>query len=358
MEWLKQAAYTETRGRKAGTHRKYSEEVDQRIRNLKQSRVDDNRYFVGSPHVQMDYANKYPKDSLPTVSHIQTVVRDAGLQTRKPKKRVQGGSAYLLYPVESIRKLGYIHQSADFIGRKYIAGKTEPVNIFSTSYYFPFKLYQIKRILAEKVDYSLDVLRQSWCQYPIPDVFRMDNGLQFRGTASGKRSAGKFLRFLLNLKVIPLFGAPCKPWTNPHVEGHNRVFNEKVWRRNFFTNLNEVDRECERFNQESCDLLRFKYAWLITNGSFRYLAKRQALQMDTLESVRGKKVYFIRFVESYETRGVAHIIVLNEIVFVPEQYDHQFVFVEWDLGKALLNIYSEYQGVGMLIHQVKFMINI
>jgi len=353
--WLTHGEYQDERGLK---NRKYSNEVDQRICVIKKARVDGNKYFVGSPHVQMDYAKNYSKDLLPTVSHIKEVIRKAGLQTRKPKKRVKGGSAYLLYPVQSIRNLGYVHQSADFIGKKYIAGRTEPINIFSTSYYFPFKLYQIKRILAEKVKYVIEQLSAFWRQYPIPNVFRADNGLQFRGTASGKRSIGKCLRFLLNLGITPLFGSPSKPWTNPHIEGHNRVFNEKVWRKNFFTSPEHIDQECERFNQESIDLLKFKYAECIVNGNFRYLEKGQAPNTEMLESVKGKKAYFIRFVESYEYRGGAHIIVLNEIVPIPEQYNHQFVFAEWDLEKELLNIYSEYQKVSTLIHQVKFKINI
>ena len=332
--------------------------MNERICAIKKARVDGKKYFIGSPHVQMDYAKQYPQELCPKISHIEEVIRKAGLQTRKPKGRVKGGSAYLLYPAQSIRNLGYIHQSADFIGKKYIAGRTEPINIFSTSYYFPFKLYQIKRILAEKVGYVMEELRALWQKYPIPSVFRMDNGLQFRGTASGKRAVGMFLKFLLNLNIIPLFGSPSKPWTNPHIEGHNRVFNEKVWGKNFFTSPEHIDQECERFNQESLELLHFKYAECIINGNFRYLEKGQTLNTDILESVKGKKVYFIRFVESYEHVGGAHIIVLNEIVPMPEQYNHQFVFAEWDLEKELLNIYSEYQKVSTLVHQVKFSINI
>jgi hypothetical protein len=78
----------------------------------------------------MDYAKQYSDDELPSIWFINKTIRLSGLQTRKPKKRTKGGSEYLLYPVQAIRALGSVHQSADFIGKKYIAGQREPINIW------------------------------------------------------------------------------------------------------------------------------------------------------------------------------------------------------------------------------------
>lgn len=306
----------------------------------------------------MDYANQFLKSELPKTWYIDKVIREAGLQTRKPKARKKGGAEYLLYPVQCIRNLGHIQESADFIGKKYIAGQSEPINIFSTSYYSPFKLYQIKRVLAEKSVYAIQELVNQWRKYPIPDLFRIDNGLRFRGTSRGKRYLGMFLRFLLNLNVAPLFGSPSKPWTNPSVEGHNRVFNEKVWGNNFFTGLEQIDVECERFNQESLDLFKFRYSQMIVNGNFRYLEKNQITITDKLQSKKNKKIYFIRFVESIEQGRKTSITILNETVILPEKYNHQFVFVEWNIEKEQLSIYSEYRKIITLIKQIKFRLNI
>lgn len=307
----------------------------------------------------MDFAKDHPKSEPPKIWYIDKVVREAKLQTKVPKqKRKKGGSEYLLYPIQCVRQLGKVQQSADFIGKKYIAGRSEPVNILSSSYYCPFKLYAIKRILAEKASFAIEEIATQWRKYPIPDVFRMDNGLQWRGTASGKRAIGMMLKFLLNLQIIPLFGSPSKPWTNPHVEGHNRVFNEKVWSSNFFTSLEQIDRECDRFNTESLELFKYKYSTFVDNGNFNYLEQKQEIITDRLCSVKGKKVCFIRFVESPEYEGKAMIIILNEIVYLPEKYNHQFVFVEWDIEKELLFVYSEFKQEITLIYQAKFRLNI
>lgn len=307
----------------------------------------------------MDYAKKYSKDEVPSQWFIAETIRKEKLQTRKTKKRRKGGSEYLLYPIKSIRGLGYIHQSADFIGKKYIAGKSEPINIFSTCYHAPIKLYQIQRTLAEKADYAIEVLTAFWRIYPVPDVFRIDNALQFRGTARSKKVIGKFLIFLLNLGITPLFGAPSKPWTNPNVEGHNRVFNEKVWSTNHFLTLEQIDAECERFNRESEEFFKFKYSnFIINNGNiFKCLRKEQSVNTTKLESTKNKKIYFTRFAESFNESKKAQIVIMNETVFIPEKYTHQFVFVEWDLEKEQLSIYSEYQNVKIFIKKIKFKIN-
>lgn len=326
---------------------------------MRKARIDSKKYFIGSDYILMDYVNKYPDDQPPTEWFIEETLRNKKLQTRKPKTRVKGGSEYLLYPKTSIRNLGYVQQSADFIGKKYIAGQTEPINIFSTCYHAPIKLYQIERVLAEKSVYAISVLEKMWLTYPLPDVFRIDNALQFRGTASGKRALGQFLIFLLNLDIIPLFGSPSKPWTNPNVEGHNRVFNEKVWNQNHFVSLEHIDTECQRFNQESREFFLYRYADLMVNQRelFRTLEKTTIFDSEKLKTVTAKKICFTRFVESYEQKKEAHIVVMNETVLIPEKYTHQFVFAEWLLDSEELFIYSEYQNQRMFVRKLKFSIN-
>lgn len=70
-----------------------------------------------------------------------------------------------------------MQQPADFIGKKYIGNQSGPINIFSTSYYSPFKLYQIQPAFAAKTRFVLPVLAKLWLDFPIPDVFRIDNGI-------------------------------------------------------------------------------------------------------------------------------------------------------------------------------------
>lgn len=360
IAWLKDKVYDEGRGWKKGTARSYTDSlIAERICTLKKERIANQKYFVGSEYVQMDYAKAYPTDTLPSTWYIDQVVRDNQLQTREPPRGKQvGGSQYLLYPAASITALPGIHQSGDYIGKKYIVGSSDPVNIFSAAYYAPFKLHEIWRTPAETGPAAIVCLQTQWQTVPIPDVFRMDNGLQFRGGARGKRFLGLFLRFLLNLNITPLFGSPSKPWTNPYVEGHNRVFNEKIWGRNRFTALSQIDEECNRFNQESRELFDYKYSVVANKGRRRFATDHTIWTTDRLTTTKKKKIFFIRFVESFETRAPAHVTILNQSIRLPEKYVHQFVWIEWDLEKEKLLISSEYEQKLTLIKYLPFTLRV
>jgi hypothetical protein len=155
-----------------------------------------------------------------------------------------------------------------------------------------------------------------------------------------------------------LFGSPSKPWTNPHIEGHNRIFNEKVWGRNFFTDSDQIITECERFNSESLEYFHYRYAQLIVNSNYSYIEPGQKIETDKLISVKNKRIFFIRFVESPEKDKNGYITILNESIALPEQYTHQFVFVEWNIEKEKLFIFSEFKKTVTLVMERTFNLNI
>lgn len=355
--WLNTSTYGDLRGWKRGQPRKRRDPaVVQRICEIKKHRLAD-KYLFGSEYVQMDYCKQYPHEQPPSIWYIDEVVRQACLQSRKPKSKHRGGSVYLLYPTESMKQLGHIQQSADFIGKKYLSGSSQPVTIFSSCYYRPFKMYQIQRTETEKAVYAIEILERLWAQYPIPHVFRMDNGGPFRGTGHSPRRLGTFIVFLLNLGIVPLFGSPSRPWTNPAVEGHNRVFTEKVWRKNRFSSLKDVDRENERFNTEGREYFAFRYTELANRYRSRRLKPSHKLEITHLRTRRNKRITFIRFVEPTIDEPKAHIVVMNERIYMPDKYAHQFVFVNWDLQDQQLQITSEYQGTIKPLMRLPFKVN-
>lgn len=349
--------HDDQRGWKSGRARKhFDSRVADRICRIKKSRLEHN-YLFGSEYVQMDYCRLYPDAEKPSIWQIDQAVRQAGLQSRKPKTKRRGGSVYLLYPAESMKRLGAIQQSADFIGKKYVFGSSIPVTIFSSCYYRPFKLYHIQRLQAEKATFAMEVLLRLWSKYPVPHVFRMDNAGSFRGTGRSPRYLGTFVVFLLNLGVIPLFSSPSRPWTNSAVEGHNRVFTEKVWKKNRFSTLEEIDRENDRFNQEGKEYFDFRYEVFARRLRWRCLPASRKIECDRLNTRRNKKITFIRFVAPTHEEPRDHITVMNERVYLPEQYAHQFVFVTWDLQTELLTVESEFQGTVQPILRTAFKIN-
>lgn len=346
IQWLGQKEYRENRGWAKNNKRSHTDLEEQRIVTLKNARING-KYFVGAPYVQMDYAKQFFKDSLPSEWFIKEVTRRAGLQTHEPKKRSKGKNivSRLLFPIRSIIRLGKIHQSCDFIGKKYIQGSKDPINIFSTSFYQWLEIYQIWRVLAETSEQAINKLTDFWKIFPLPNVMRMDNGMTFRGTGKIATHIGKYLKFLLNLNIIPLFSSTYQSYTNPHIEGHNRTFTEKLWSKNFFSSTDEIDRECYKFNTESQEFFEWKFKDRLDKANIHYLSKNSIIDGEVLRSTKGKKICFIRFVEQWkEANEIAGIVVLDKFVEIPKSYIGQYVFVTLNLETSRLNIISEHQS--------------
>lgn len=354
---MQQASHADARGWKAGVKRSHTDLEEERIAALKRQRIDGKKFFLGTSYIQMDYAKAYPEDTLPSTWFVDEVVRRHGLQTHEPKKRGKGQNivSRLLFPIKSIVSLGAIQQSMDFIGKKFIQGSSEPVSIFSTSYYQGLQLFQIQRVLAEKVEHVVRCLTGIWQKFPIADVLRMDNGATWRGAVSAEATISRCLRFLLNLDVKPLFSAPYQSYTNPHIEGHNRTFTEKLWSRHFFTSLEQIDEECIKFNAESREFYDWKFKERLSGSGIRYLGAAETAPSDILRSTKGKKIYFIRFVERWkEDDGRVGIVALNRFIDVPDAYLNQYVFVTLDLETASVTVRSEHEGVSSIIVQKPF----
>lgn len=324
---------------------------------LKKKRIDNGNYFTGATYIQMDYAKHYPERDLPSRWFIEEATRQAGLQTRKPKPpKGKGVVARQLFPIKSIVTLGRIHQSCDFIGKKYITGSSTPVNIFSTSYYQWLGLYQIWRTASESADSVLDRLEHFWVDHPIPHVMRIDNAMTFRGSSRGEAATlSRFLKFLLNTNVTPLFSSPYRSYTNPHIEGHNRTFTEKLWGKHTFTSMEAIDRECGLFNAESEELFRWKYIERLSAKGLRYADPKAAMSGEVLNRTYGKRVCFIRFVDTWrEANNEVGIVVLDRFVALSIAYLNQYVFAVFELDGARLIVYSEYEGTRTMIHTMPF----
>lgn len=357
IAWFRHEHYQDQRGWTKGALRKYSQAVRARAIALKRARIEQEKYFLGAPYVQMDYAKRYPKEETPSLWFINESVRQAGLQTHSPKKRTQGKDIVkrLHFPIKTIVTLGRIQQACDYVGKKYIYGSSEPVSILSTGYYQWFEIHQIWRVLGETAHAAVEKLAAFWVDHPLPQVLRIDNAMTFRGGGRPPAVVSRFLKFVLNCNVTPLFAAPYRAYTNPHIEGHNRTFTEKLWRRHTFTTHRQIDRECARFNAESEEFFRFKFAERLKTKGLRYRAKTASINTETLTTTRGKQICFIRFVESGKERNEEiGIVILERFIALPAAYLNQYVFAALDLSTATLSVRSETESRVMEIHKIGF----
>lgn len=146
-------------------------------------------------------------------------------------------------------------------------------------------------------------------------MVKVDNAPATIGSGSAPRTLSRFMVFLLNQQITPVFSVPRKPFSQASIEGNNSVFARKFWNSQTFRSLRALDRRLEWFNASSQRYTGYEPP--------PRAARRKAFS---------PRVYFIRQVrETPDRPGSAAIDVLNEKIALPVSYANYFVLAEWNL---------------------------
>lgn len=334
----------DNRGWQKGKRRKWPRETEKQIKTIYQDlEKEPSRFYLGATAIDQEWRKRYPNVSPPPLRTIGRILSDLGLSSKRRKDRYKEAARYLCYPEHTIYTLleGRVLE-ADFIGKKYITGRTEPLNFIAFSFKKEPKLRYFKRILSQIADEFIKYCKYFFKKFEKPDFMKVDNALAIIGSASGKRNVSKSMIFLLKEQVIPIFAVPRKPFSQASIEGNNSVFSTKFWNRINFKSVKEVDRKLGWFNKASEEYLGYQKP------------KRKSRKKKNFVP----KIYFIRQVkEDKEQTRKAFIDILNEKVFLPKSYTNYFVLAEWNLKKEQLYIHFEKEQEPKIIKKLSFKIN-
>jgi len=143
--------------------------------------ADAKSFFAGASAILQSYCQLHPNAPRLSLRFIGRTLAKHGLTTT-PKVRRKGVSRYLLYPEHSINQLGSSLLEVDFIGKKFITGRTEPVNFITFSLRFPRKLKHFQRIDSETGDEVIKHCQAFFHRFEKPEVIKLDNGFAFAGS--------------------------------------------------------------------------------------------------------------------------------------------------------------------------------
>lgn len=347
MKWTKspnQDFTVDKRGWLKGKRRKWTKTIEKRIKRIyEQLDKDPSQFYTGATAIDQRWRKEYPNIAPPPLRTIGRILRDLDLSVKRKKGRNKGASHYLCYPEYTIYTLlgGRVLES-DFIGKKYLTGRTKPLNFIAFSFKKEPKLRYFKRIEGQTAENFIQQTKNFFQKFEKPDFMKTDNSLAMIGSASGKRNISQAMKFLLKNHVIPIFSVPRKPFSQASIEGNNSVFARKFWNRINFKSVEEVDEKLEWFNRSSEE-----YCGYQKPKSPRPLIKNFI-----------PKIYFTRQVkEDQEQIRKAFIDVLNEKIFLPISYINYFVLAEWNLREEKLYIYFEKEQKSKLIKKLSFKIN-
>lgn len=299
-------------------------------------------FYDGATAIADKRREEYPTISSPPLITIGRILSDLGLSEKRRKGRHRGAAKYLRYPENTIFNILFQRVlELDFIGKKFIAGRTEPLNFIAFSFKKELKLRYFKRISGETGDEIIKHSKLFFEKFEKPEAIKMDNGFAMAGSSSRKKVISKVPLWFLSQKIIPIYSVPRKPFSQASIEGNNSVFSRKFWNRIQFKNLKEVDTKLEWFN----------------NASEKYLNYQKPKTVESTKKNFIPKIYFTRQASEDQKTQKGFIEVLNEKIFLKKSYINYFVLAELNLKQEILSIYFEKEEEPKLIKKLSFKIN-
>lgn len=334
----------DNRGWPSGRRRKWTDETEQRIRELhKYLQEEPRQFFCGATAVAQHWRQKYPTEPHPPLRTIGQIMKDLNLSRPNRKHRNKGAARYLCYPEKTVYGglLGSRVLETDFIVRRYLKGSGTPLHFIGFSAKKAPRLRYFERIDALTADAFIQVCNRFFEHFEVPETLKVDNAATFLGSLSGKRTLSRSVLYLLGRKVYPVFSVPRRPFTQASIEGNNSVFARHFWNRRTFESVDDVDRQLQWFN----------------DASLRYTAYKRPEQSKERKNFI-PRVYFLRQVRESENQPeIGSIDVLNEEVQLPAPYINFFVLAEWNLKTEKLTVSIEQNEQLRELLQINFPIN-
>ncbi|MFO8089963.1 MAG: hypothetical protein R6U13_09025 [Desulfatiglandaceae bacterium] len=325
------------RGWPLGKKRTRTDQEELRIINLRKE-LEKRKFFYGPDTILDKYTKRYPEAPCLSRSFVTRVItKHFPMSRRGTLKAVEEQN----YPIETISSLGDIQEEADFLGKKYIQGRSAPLHFFTRVYKDPFTLRLIKRVPNEGSETIMDTFTEDWKSYPVPDVLSIDNGFGFTASGRSPRIISPCIQYFLQVGSTPLFIAPKKPWMNGSVEGTHSVFARKVWNSFDFQDVEEVDETVSRFEEEyrlytnppeelPGETLHQDFAW-------------QDVFQKPFQPEDGMFIYLIRLVQEHDDEGktIPAIRIFKELVELEKSLINTYVLAKLDVYQEHLSIYVE-----------------
>lgn len=314
------------RGWPAGQARQFPPAVLARVGRLHAALVaDEAAFFTGATAVRQAYARRYPRSPLPSLRTIGRMLHALGCSAPRRRGRATGAAAYLGYPTQTLAALAPRVVELDFIGPKYLTGSAAPLMFVGFSCQRTPRLRYFYRVESVTTAALLEVCDDFLTRLERPAVLKVDNAPVTIGSGSAPRTISRFVRWLWDREITPVFAVPRRPFSQASIEGNNSVFARKFWRARTFTSVADVDRQLALFNRASAAYTGYTPPAAVASGS-----------------PFAPRIHFLRQVQERDDR--TGIDVLHTWVTLPAKYVPRFVLATWDVSQARLTVHNERQG--------------
>ena len=252
--------YKDSRGWQKGRRRKWDMETVRRVGQIREDlREDPDEKYWGATAVQVEYRRRYPDQQVPPVRTIGQILSDIGVTENQEKGSSRGALRYLHYPERTLRQIQWNRLGeADFLGDKFITGRTEPLHFIGYSLKGEPRLRYYERVAGETTDEFIRITQQFFSRFEKPGALKMNNATATIGSHYHNRTISQVMEFLLARDVYPAFSVPRTPATQASIEGSNSVFVRKFWNQEEFHSVAHVDERLRVFKENTCGCLVYE----------------------------------------------------------------------------------------------------
>jgi len=315
------------RGWQKGRRRKWDKETVRRVGQIREDlREDPDEKYWGATAIEAEYRRRFPDQKVPPVRTIGQILSDMGVTESQEKGSSRGALRYLHYPERTLRQILWNRLGeADFLGDKFITGRTEPLHFIGYSLKSEPRLRHYERVAGETTDEFIRTTQQFFSRFEKPEALKMDNAAATIGSSYYRRTISQVMEFLLGREVYPVFSVPRTPATQASIEGSNSVFVRKFWNQEQFQSIAHVDERLRVFNESTRKYLGYEVPQNGSQKSGPFIPK----------------AYFLRQVTEQKHGNEGSIDVLHEEVELPPEYIKYFVLAEWNLEEEKLLVRFE-----------------
>lgn len=326
-----------------GKSRRWDESTRQRIVQLHQELTEDSReFYSGATAIAQRWRVCFNEEA-PALRSIGRMMAELGLSTKRRSRKNRGAAAYLCYPEYTLyERLATRLLEMDFIGQKFITGDSTPLNFLGFSFKKEPRLRHFRYVEAQTTAVLLKECQEFFEHFERPDFLKVDNAASALGSVSGKRTISRFMQFLLQRQIVPVFAVPRKPFTQASIEGNNSVFARNFWNSREFSSIENVCEHLHWFNE----------------SSLRYTGYEPPSEQTAQPRAFLPRILFLRQVHQLPESRMGMISVMNEQIELPESLINYFVLADWRLETERLYIYLEKEHKRCCIHWRTFPINV
>ncbi|MBS3788592.1 hypothetical protein KGY79_10415 [Candidatus Bipolaricaulota bacterium] len=211
----------DNRGWPKGKLTKWNGKMKGKIKSIREELENDpEQFYIGPTAVQIEHHRRYPEEDLPPVRTIGKILSDLDMTNEQQKGKNKGAAKYLRYPEKTIyEKIGDRILEADFVGEKYITGRTEPINFIGYSFKKEPRLHHFQRVDGETTDEFINKTEKFFSRFEKPDVVKVDNAMAMIGGGRGERALSWTMIFLLENQIYSVYSVPKKSFTQASIGG-------------------------------------------------------------------------------------------------------------------------------------------